>query len=147
MTESDSDDAERAAAPTADRSRAVFDVLGEGLIVWDGSGRVLDCNRSASRILGIPHDELRRMPFDALMQRAEVRMAPQSENGADCPRTEFPAERVRRTGRPVVNEVVGLLRANGDRVWIEIDVRAGTRRRPRRPHRVVVPRHHPAQDR
>ena len=112
-----------AVAATEDRSRAVFDALGEGLIVWDGSGRVLDCNRSASRILGIPQHELRRMPFEELMERAKVRVAPTSEPDSDCPHTESPAEQVRRTHEPVVNQVVGLLRANGERVWIEIDVR------------------------
>jgi len=123
MTEFQSVDADRADAASEDRSRAVFDALGEGLIVWDGSGRVLDCNRSASRILGIPHHELRRMPFDALMERAKVRVAPPSEPDSDGAHTESPAEQVRRTRQPIVNQVVGLLRADGERVWIEIDVR------------------------
>ena len=38
---------------SAARARAVFDTLGEGLIVWGPDGSVIDCNASAAAILGI----------------------------------------------------------------------------------------------
>ena len=39
---------------TADaRYRGVFDTLADGLIVWSPDDRVLTCNRTAARMLGL----------------------------------------------------------------------------------------------
>src|SRR6188472_2144678 len=57
---------------TSARARAVFDTLGEGLIIWSRSGELLDCNRTAAEILGRPWSELRAMDFDGVMTMTEL---------------------------------------------------------------------------
>src|SRR3954468_9393112 len=104
-------------------ARAVFDTLGEGLIIWGDDGEILDCNRSAAEILGRPWSELRRMTFDQVMAQAEAEMAPVTEDGRLLGRREFPAIQARREHQPVVGQVIGILRPDGTRVWLEIDVR------------------------
>ncbi len=52
------------------RARAVFDALGEGLLLWDRQGRLVDCNQRAQGMFGRPRAELlgmtyRRDPGDA----------------------------------------------------------------------------------
>jgi len=105
------------------RARAVFDTLGEGLIIWSSTGEVLDCNRSAAEILGRPWADLVRLDFEAVMTTAERELAPVDERGNRLVSSEFPAVRAGREGRPVVGEVLGITRPDGERVWIEIDVR------------------------
>ena len=58
------------------RARAVFDTLGEGLIVWDTDGRVVDCNRSAADILGRSREALQ------LIMRRQLSPAPFRPLGA-----------------------------------------------------------------
>ena len=92
--------------------------------MWDGSGRVLDCNRSAARILGIPHHELRRMSFDALMRAGGGAMAPQSEHWLRPPAHRVPGG----TGAPHAasrssTRWSACSAPMASRVWIEIDVR------------------------
>jgi diguanylate cyclase (GGDEF)-like protein/PAS domain S-box-containing protein len=104
-------------------ARAVFDTLGEGLIIWDADGEILDCNRSAAAILGRSWSELRTMGFDQVMATAEAEMVPTSEDGRVLAPREFPAVRARRENQPVVGEVLGIRRPDGRRAWLEIDVR------------------------
>ncbi|HEY3672974.1 MAG TPA: PAS domain S-box protein [Acidimicrobiia bacterium] len=105
------------------RARAVFDTLGEGLIIWGEHGEVLDLNRSAAEILGRSQAELMHMTFDETMQCAEVEMAPVTEDGAALEQPQFPAVRARRENRPVVGKIMGITRPDGERVWLEVDVR------------------------
>jgi diguanylate cyclase (GGDEF)-like protein/PAS domain S-box-containing protein len=105
------------------RARAVFDTLGEGLVIWGENGEILDLNRSAAAILGRPQSELLRLTFDEAMQRAVVDMAPVTEDGATLDRRQFPAVQARRENQPVVGKVMGIMRPDGRRVWLEIDVR------------------------
>jgi diguanylate cyclase (GGDEF)-like protein/PAS domain S-box-containing protein len=105
------------------RVRAVFDTLGEGVIVWDDDGAVLDCNRSAAEILGRSPVELRTMTFDEVMAMAELEMRPVSEQGRVLRLDEFPAIQARRRGRPVTGAVFGITRPDGTRVWLEVDAR------------------------
>jgi diguanylate cyclase (GGDEF)-like protein/PAS domain S-box-containing protein len=104
------------------RARAVFDALGEGVVIWDERGDILDCNRGAAEILGRTVSELRRMTFDELLRRAEDEMDPVTEDGTRLQRPEFPAVRVRRDDEPVIGQVMGITRPDGRRIWIEVDV-------------------------
>jgi diguanylate cyclase (GGDEF)-like protein/PAS domain S-box-containing protein len=104
-------------------ARAVFDTLGEGVIIWNGDGEILDCNRSAAEILGRPWSELRVMSFDDVVKATETEMDPMTEDGRPVASPDFPAMRARRENRPVVGHVIGITRPDGARVWLEIDVR------------------------
>src|SRR5215211_113482 len=86
-------------------ARAVFDTLGEGLIIWGENGEILDCNRSAAEILGRPWSELRSMSFDEVMAKAESEMEPVSEEGHLIQALEYPAIQARRENQPVIGQV------------------------------------------
>jgi diguanylate cyclase (GGDEF)-like protein/PAS domain S-box-containing protein len=108
---------------TSARARAVFDTLGEGLIIWDDHGTILDCNLSAADILGVAWPELRVMSFDEVMAAAELEMRPVEEHGRTLAHEDLPAVQARRRGRPVVGAVLGISRPDGTRAWLEVDVR------------------------
>jgi diguanylate cyclase (GGDEF)-like protein/PAS domain S-box-containing protein len=108
---------------SAARARAVFDTLGEGLIVWGPDGSVIDCNASAAAILGRDAADLYAMTFDEIMRTAQAEMSPMSEAGRPLSFHEYPAVRARRERQAVVNEVLGVTRPDGSRVWLEVDVR------------------------
>ena len=104
-------------------ARAVFDTLGEGLIIWSQDGQILDCNRTAAEILGRPCSELRAMDFDDVMRTAVLEMAPVHEDGRPLVPSELPAIQASRQGRPALGRVVGITRPDATHVWLEIDVR------------------------
>ncbi len=82
------------------RARAVFDTLGEGLMIWSSSGELLDCNRSAGEILGRPSAELRTLDFASLIATAELEQAPVDEHGGALEPSQFPRSRhANRAGR------------------------------------------------
>ncbi len=103
------------------RYRAVFDVLGEGLIVWDPTGRILTCNRRAAEIFGMPLEQLEHLSFDELMRMAEHALRPVDTNGNARPPSTYPAIVAARLRQPVLGQVLGVHRPDGTRVWLDID--------------------------
>ncbi|HRY09700.1 MAG: EAL domain-containing protein [Actinobacteria bacterium] len=92
-----------------------FSRLGEGLVVQAGDGRIIDCNASAERILGLTYDQLTgRTSMDE-------RWAAIHEDGSPFPGEEHPAMVVLRTGEPVRDVVMGVHRPDGSYVWILVN--------------------------
>jgi diguanylate cyclase (GGDEF)-like protein/PAS domain S-box-containing protein len=116
-------DVRRAVEDSEARTEAIFDVLDEGLIAWTADGRVLRCNPSAARIVGVPKDELERTTFADFIATAEREWDPVYADGSPRPRETFPAVAAERTQHEVVGDVVGIRRTDGTRRWLEIDVR------------------------
>ena len=102
------------------RYRGVFDALGDGLIVWDAHDRVLDCNRSAARILGLSPDAVVGASFADVMKAAGAAVVIHAESGLEPSR--LVAQRVRSTGRSIMGQVLAIDRPDGTRAWIEVDV-------------------------
>ena len=102
------------------RYRGVFDALGDGLIVWDAHDRVLDCNRSAARILGLSPDAVVGASFADVMAAAGAAVVIHAASGLEP--SPLVAQRVRRTGRSTMGEVLAIDRPDGTRAWIEVDV-------------------------
>ncbi|HEX9505134.1 MAG TPA: PAS domain S-box protein, partial [Acidimicrobiia bacterium] len=107
------------------RYRAFFDVLGEGLIVWGAEGRVVSCNRRAAEILGLPLERLSRLRLEELMDLADSEMQPIASDGSSYRRDAAPTRLAQRSGA-VTGQVMGILRPDGRRVWLEVDVRSLT---------------------
>lgn len=107
---------EQALRETEERYRAVINSLAEGAVVHDHDGRVVACNPSASRILGVSEDKLAgRHPSD--MQWGAI-----SEDGQPMPPEEYPAIRTLDTGEPCQNVLLGLRHAeSGERFWIIVN--------------------------
>ena len=89
------------------RLRAVIETMGEGVIVQDDTGAIIDCNAAACSIL--------RLAREALMNRRGL--APESgslqENGAPFPPDQHPDRRALREQQPVRGVIVGLQSESG----------------------------------
>ena len=82
-------------------ARAVFDALGEGLIIWDEHDTVLDCNRARPRCSARPESELHGMDFDAIHADRRTEMVPVDATtaAASSPRNSPPYVRRERPAR------------------------------------------------
>ncbi len=90
----------------------LFDELGEAVLISDNTGKIVRVNRAAERILGMPAEHLRGVNHaDAIWQVIR-------EDGTPVPISELPATKALRTGKPVSNMELGVLRPDGSLVWI-----------------------------
>jgi PAS domain S-box-containing protein len=94
--------AEAARRDTEGRLRAVVETMGEGLLVQDRNGAVIDCNNAACNLLRLDSEKVRGK------QLFNLGWTLLREDGTPLPPEEHPALKVLRTGTPVRNLVVGL---------------------------------------
>lgn len=107
-------EAEKLLRESEERHRTLVNTLAEGVVMQDAAGRVVACNASARRILGLSEDQLMgRTSMDA---RWEAR----DEDGAAIPGDEHPAMISLRTGRPVQRREMQIRRTDGSDVWIRV---------------------------
>ncbi len=90
----------------------LFDELGEAVLLSDRSGRIVRSNKAASRILRMSAEQLRQLTHDDPIWQAVL------EDGTPVPISELPATKALRTGRPVSNMELGVVRPDGTLVWI-----------------------------
>ena len=107
--------AEQSLAESEKRFRTVFSALSEGVILLDRGSRLLACNDSAMRILGVTAEELSERyllsePWSAIR-----------ENGEPFPNQEHPSFQALRLGEPVHGVVMGLKKRDGSQIWISIN--------------------------
>jgi PAS domain S-box-containing protein len=99
------------------RFRSVVGALAEGVVMRDAEGRIIDCNASAERILGLTLAQM----------RGETLLGPTwqtlREDGSLMTEDERPSVVARRTGLPQSNVVVCYRRADGSDLWALINVR------------------------
>jgi PAS domain-containing protein len=69
------------------RARAVFDALGDGLVVWDSHDRVVDCNDRAAEILGRPRCELVHRTCAEILETARIELDPVPRASTASPRS------------------------------------------------------------
>lgn len=101
------------AQPTPGLLGAAFDLLQEGLLLLDDSGRVVAANQSACLLLGVDHGSLLR---SAIGDRRPDVLGP---DGRPLAAEDYPAAVTRRTGQPTT-AVIGLRRAGGDTTWLHL---------------------------
>ncbi|GEM_PF-2647360 len=90
----------------------LFEELGEAVLISDHTGRIVRANKAAVRILRIPEERLTQLTHDDPIWKA-VR-----EDGTPVPVAELPATKALRTGKPVSNMEIGVVRPDGSLVWI-----------------------------
>jgi PAS domain S-box-containing protein len=96
------------------RYRSVIDHMSAGLVQHTADGRIVAFNRAAPAVLDLSEDQiLARAPMDPAWQTLR-------EDGSPMPADEHPSSRVLRTGRPVINEIVGLRRSDGTSAWLQV---------------------------
>ncbi len=124
-------EAEQALRESEGLFRALIDALGEGVIVYDGSGRLVSINAAAERMLGISLETLQSnpeaLPIEALR-----------EDGQPLPPHELPAFVALRTGLPERGTIIGVRRKDGRVTWIQTNAEPLIHPGEQRPHRVVV---------
>ncbi len=107
--------AHRALRETREQLARVFDALHEGVVVQDRDGRIVAHNLAAERILGRSGDEIDgRTSYDPRWRAVH-------EDGSDFPGETHPALISLKTGLPVHNVVMGVHRADGSLVWINVN--------------------------
>lgn len=83
-----------------------------GVIVRDADGEILACNDRACELLGLTREELTgRSALDPRWRALRL-------GGAPLPAEDFPSMVALRTGRPLHNVLVGVVRPRGGRAWL-----------------------------
>jgi PAS domain S-box-containing protein len=98
-----------------ERYRSVIAALDEGMILVDAAGNVLATNNSCERILGRSSAEMAWRPS------AETFTTVVDEEERPVPSGELPFLVTLSTGEPRQNVILGVTRADGDRVWISMN--------------------------
>ena len=89
--------------------------LDEGIVVMGADGVIVNCNRSAERILGLSADQMAgRTTHDPRWQAIH-------EDGSPFPGETHPVSVSLRTGQPVHNVVMGVRKPSGELTWISIN--------------------------
>lgn len=95
-----------------ERYRAIMEACEEGIICLDTQGRILACNPSAERILQLNALEMKhRSCVEGIFEAID-------ESGRSIPPHEHPSQIVLNTGRPYLNAIQGLRKADGGITWI-----------------------------
>lgn len=109
---------EMALRESAERYRGVVAALAEGVVVHDAQGRIIACNPSAERILGLTVDQLMgRTPMDSGWQAIHP-------DGRPFEDELRPPTVTLRTGRPCTEVVMGVRRPTGELRWLSINTQA-----------------------
>jgi len=93
---------------------SLFEALPQGVLLLDGDGRYLEANAAALKLLELDRQAL-------LDQRlGQVRWDMLATDGSVLPLEETPGAVVLRTGKAVLRQVLGVVRPDGDVLWLEI---------------------------
>jgi PAS domain S-box-containing protein len=95
----------------------VIAAMEEGVVVQDADGRIIACNASAERILGLTFDQLRGLTS------LDPRWRSVDEHGAPISSEQYPTVIVRRTGQPRSNLIRGVHKPDGTLVWTQVNAR------------------------
>src|ERR1035438_9125403 len=92
---------------TAERYRAIFASMAEGVVFQNTDGSIEACNESAGRILGLTADQM------AGRTSVDPRWAAVHEDGSSFPGETHPSMVTLRTGESLSNVVMGVHKPDG----------------------------------
>lgn len=96
--------------------RALFESMGEGVILLDATGVATACNTAAERILKTPRSDL--LGRNAL----QGSMVPLFDAaGAQLAEDERPGRVALKAGRSIINLIMGLDSVDGQRTWLSVN--------------------------
>lgn len=98
-----------------ERYRSLFDALGEGAILIDGSGKIMAANRFAEQILGVDKESMKSLENFYRNHRFF------HQDGSDYPTDRHPSFITLETGEPLRNKVMGVKKPSGTITWISIN--------------------------
>ncbi|MFC1838722.1 PAS domain S-box protein [Thermodesulfobacteriota bacterium] len=95
--------------------RSVVEMVSDGVVLQDASGKILSWNKGVEEIFGITSD-------DAIRKTSEGKRWPTiHEDGSKYEGKDHPFMRTLRTGKSYKNEIMGVSRPSGDLKWISIN--------------------------
>ncbi|HMY66619.1 MAG TPA: PAS domain S-box protein [Leptospiraceae bacterium] len=95
-----------------ERYSAVIDSMQEGVIIYDLEGKIIDCNRSAERILEFRRSELLGLTHSEPVWKII------KEDKTDFMPEEIPVVSSLRTGLSYRNTIMGIYKRSGNLIWI-----------------------------
>lgn len=110
------DHVERSLEESEERYRSVVTALAEGILMLSRDGKFLACNPSAERILRLGPNHLNRIFRGSYFNRVIT------ESGVEFPIDELPSQTVFRTGKPIIDLIVGLELPDGELVWVSENI-------------------------
>jgi PAS domain S-box-containing protein len=107
--------AEEALRDSEARYRSVITALEEAVVLQNPDGRVITCNPSVERVLGIAAQTLENsyIPWQQLK--------PLRGNGERFPASQHPARLAMESGRPCTGVVMGITKADGVQSWLSVN--------------------------
>ena len=96
-------------------SERLLDSLGEGLVLMDPTGRSIDCNQTACRLLGVTRDQLLGITS---FEEGWHMVRP---DGTRLPAEDHPSVVARLTQEPCLDVIVGVNPPGRPRRWLAID--------------------------
>jgi diguanylate cyclase (GGDEF)-like protein/PAS domain S-box-containing protein len=107
--------AEDALRESEARFRQVVDSANEGILVYDRALNIYAANAAATKIVGVPLDELIGKPgFTSLFPCVR-------EDGSPLDPQDRPTRVTTRTGQPVTGMVLGIVRSGGRISWLSVN--------------------------
>jgi PAS domain S-box-containing protein len=103
---------EQALRISEERYRSVVHAMGEGIVMFDNTGKIIACNRSAEDIMGMPANVMESLRNDIFLIH---------EDGTPFPADEHPSNVTLKTGRSLQNAIIGVYRPDGELVWISVN--------------------------
>ena len=99
------------------QQRVLFEAMPQGVLIYDGTGRVIEANPAAERFLGFPREELLQGEH-----RTSSAFGPFREDGTFIPVGERPSRVALRERREVRDVVVGFIsRLDGRLGWYRVN--------------------------
>ncbi|MEG3436823.1 PAS domain S-box protein [Pannus brasiliensis CCIBt3594] len=106
---------EEALLESEERYRSLIAAMAEGIVFQDADGKIIACNPSAERILGLTREQMMgRGSLDPHWRSIR-------EDGSPFPPEEHPAIVTLRTGQPLSNVIMGVYKPDGHLTWISIN--------------------------
>ncbi|WP_339394153.1 PAS domain S-box protein [Nostoc sp. UHCC 0870] len=128
---SDRKQAEAALKESEERYRSVVAAMQEGVVLHERDGKVVACNASAEKILGLSSDRIIGRVCDASWRSIYT-------DGSPFPDEKHPAMVSLHTGEPCSNVIMGIEKPNGQLTWLSINSQPLFRNNESTPYEVVV---------
>jgi PAS domain S-box-containing protein len=112
--------------------RSVVTAMSEGLVLQQADGKIITCNASAERILGLSREQIIGRTCD------DGRWLTIHEDGSPFPSDEYPSMVTLLTGKPCSNVNMGIYKPDGQLTWVSINTQPLYRENETVPYAVVI---------
>ncbi len=130
--------AEQTMRESEERYRSLLGALSDGVVLQDSQGALLQMNTSAERILGLSFEDAEHKSLQSV---TELPWRMVDDVGQEYVPEALPYVEALRSGKPVLNKVLGLEKPDGCKTWISVSSQPLTRPGEEAPYAVVSSLH------